>query len=150
MPPTSYGTPQEKGIGLGRKTGIGEESASDLVALLEELKRADLPPDLFGRRLRSLLDHGAQAIPLLLRQFESDDEEGLALATSALKALDDPSLIPHLLTLLRAPHVGALAKGLILTLLEHYGFDTRDPSLIGASIDLQETLEGTRSTEAPR
>jgi len=113
MPPTSYGTPQEEGIALGRKTGIGEESASDLAALLEELKRADLPPDLFRRRLRSLLDHRAQAIPLLLRQFESDDEEGLALATLALKALDDPSLI-------------------------------------GASIDLQEALEGTRSTEVPR
>ncbi|MBI4381678.1 MAG: hypothetical protein HY574_10890 [candidate division NC10 bacterium] len=98
---------------MGRKTGICEESASDLAALLDELKREDLSPDLFRRRLHSLLDHRAQAIPLLLRQFESDDEEGLALATSALKALDDPSLIP-------------------------------------ASIDLQEALEGPRLTEAPR
>ena len=133
---------------MRRKTGISEESTSDFVALLEELKRGDLPPDVLRRRLRSLLDHGAQTIPLLLRQFESDDEEGLALATSALKALDDPSLIPRLLTLLRAPHVGDLAKGLILTLLEHYGFDTRDPSLIAVSIDLQEALEGPPSTEA--
>jgi len=78
---------------LGRKTGICEESTSDLAALLEELKRGDLPPDLFRRRLRSLLDHRAQAIPLLLR--------------------------------------------------------TRDPSLIAASIDLQEVLEGPRATEAP-
>lgn len=135
---------------MRRKTGISEESTSDFVALLEELKRGDLPPDVLRRRLRSLLDHGAQTIPLLLRQFESDDEEGLALATSALKALDDPSLIPRLLTLLRAPHVGDLAKGLILTLLEHYGFDTRDPSLIAISIDLQAVPEGTRATEAPR
>jgi len=149
MPPTFHGTQQEEGIALGRNTGIREESTSDLAALLEELKRGDLPPDLFRRRLRSLLDHRAQAIPLLLRQFESDDEEGLALATSALKALDDPSLIPRLLTLLRAPHVGDLAKGLILTLLEHYGFDTRDPSLIAASTDLQDVLEGPPATEAP-
>ena len=133
---------------MRRKIGISEESTSDFVALLEELKRGDLPPDVLRRRLRSLLDHGAQTIPLLLRQFESDDEEGLALATSALKALDDLSLIPRLLTLLRAPHVGDLAKGLILTLLEHYGFDTRDPSLIAVSIDLQEALEGPPSTEA--
>ena len=98
---------------MGRKTGICEESASVLAALLEERQRADLPPDLFRRRLRSLLDHRAQAIPFLLRQFESDDEEGPALATSALKALDDPSLI-------------------------------------AASIDLQEALEGPRSTEVPR
>ncbi|MBF8280128.1 MAG: hypothetical protein HW385_1560 [candidate division NC10 bacterium] len=74
---------------MGRKTGICEESASDLAALF------------------------AQAIPFLLRQFESDDEEGRARETSALKALDDPSLI-------------------------------------AASIDLQEALEGPRSTEAPR
>jgi hypothetical protein len=148
MPPTSHGTQQEERTALRRKTGISEESTSDFVALLEELKRGDLPPDVLRRRLRSLLDHGAQTIPLLLRQFESDDEEGLALATSALKALDDPSLIPRLLTLLRAPHVGDLAKGLILTLLEHYGFDTRDPSLIAVSIDLQEALEGPPSTEA--
>jgi hypothetical protein len=113
MPPTSYGTQQEEGIALGRKTGICEESASDLAALLEELKRGDLPADVFRWGLRSLLDHPAQAIPFLLRQFESDDEEGPALATSALKALDDPSLI-------------------------------------AASIDLQEALEGPRSTEAPR
>ena len=150
MPPTSYGTQQEERTALRRKTGISEESTSDFVALLEELKRGDLPPDVLRRRLRSLLDHGAQTIPLLLRQFESDDEEGLALATSALKALDDPSLIPRLLTLLRAPHVGDLAKGLILTLLEHYGFDTRDPSLIAISIDLQAVPEGTRATGAPR
>ena len=96
---------------MGRKTGICEESASVLAALLEERQRADLPPDLFRRRLRSLLDHRAQVIPFLLRQFESDDEEGPA--PSALKALDAPLLI-------------------------------------GASIDLQEALEGTRSTEAPR
>jgi hypothetical protein len=93
--------------------GICEESASDLAALLEELKRGDRPPDVLKRRLRSLLDHRAQAIPFLLRRVESDDEKGPALATSALKALDDPSLI-------------------------------------AASIDLQEALEGPRSTEAPR
>jgi hypothetical protein len=112
MPPTFPGTQQQEGNALGRKTGIREESTSDLAALLEELKRGDLPADVFRWRLRSLLDHRAQAIPFLLRQFESDDEEGLALATSALKALDDPSLI-------------------------------------AASIDLQEVLEGPRATEAP-
>lgn len=98
---------------MGRKTGISGESTSDLAALLEELKRGDLPADVFRWCLRSPLDHRAQAIPFLFRQFESDDEEGPALAISALEALDDPSLI-------------------------------------AASIDLQEALEGPRSTEAPR
>ncbi|MBI2902987.1 MAG: hypothetical protein HYY12_05300 [Candidatus Methylomirabilis oxyfera] len=127
---------------------ISEELASRLAGILEELKQGDLPPDVLRRRVLPLLHHPAHAIPLLLRQFESDDEEGLALATSALKALDDPSLIPRLLKLLRAPQVGDLAKGLILNLLEHYGFDTRDPSLVGASINLEEALRGLRSTEA--
>ena len=98
---------------MGGDLAISEEMASRLAGILEALKRGDLSPDVLRRRLRSLLDHGAQIIPLLLRQFESDDEEGPARATSALKALDDPSLI-------------------------------------AASIDLQEALEGTRSTEAPR
>ncbi|HZY30898.1 MAG TPA: hypothetical protein VFF86_04570, partial [Candidatus Methylomirabilis sp.] len=97
---------------MGGDLGISEELASRLAWILEELKQGDLPPDVLRLRLRSLLDHPAHAIPLLLRQFESDDEEGLALATSALKALDDPSLI-------------------------------------AASIHLQEALEGPRSTEAP-
>jgi len=56
--------------------------------------------------------------------------------------MDDPSLVPHLLKLLRSPHVSDLAKGLLLNLLEHYGFDTRDPSLIGASIDFRKVLKG--------
>jgi hypothetical protein len=135
---------------LGGDSTISEESAPDLVPLLEELKRGDVPTDLLRRRLRSLLDHHPRAVPLLLRQFEGEDEEGLALATAALKALDDPSIIPHLLALLRAPHVGDLAKGLVLTLLEHYGFDTRDPSLIGASLDLLGALKVQPASEAPR
>ena len=98
---------------MGGDLAISEEMASRLAGILEALKREDRPADVFRWGLRSLLDHPAQAIPFLLRQFESDDEEGLARATSALKALDDPSLI-------------------------------------AASIDLQEALERPRSTEAPR
>jgi hypothetical protein len=135
---------------LGEDSPISENPVAGLAPLLEELKRGDVPPDVLVRRLRSLLDHHPQATPLLLRQFEREDEEGLALATAALRALDDPSIIPRLLALLRAPHVGDLAKGLVLTLLDHYGFDTRDPSLIGASIDLQEALKERPGSEASR
>ena len=113
--------------------------------VIEELKGLDLDPNTLRQRLLPLLDRPAQAIPLLLRQFESEDEEGLALAISALEAMNDPSLVPLLLNLLRSPRVGDLAKGLLLNLLEYYGFDTRDPSLIGASIDLREALEGRGS-----
>ena len=121
---------------------VPEERASDLAEVLEKLKRLDLGPEALRQRLRPFLDRRAEAIPLLLRQFEGDDEEGLALATSALRAMKDPSVIPLLLKLLRSPHVGDLAKGLLLNLLEHYGFDTRDPSLIGASIDFRKVLKG--------
>ncbi|MBI3781027.1 MAG: hypothetical protein HY278_08240 [candidate division NC10 bacterium] len=124
-----------------------EEMASDLAEVLEELKRLDLGPEALRQRLRPFLDRRAEAMPLLLRQFEGEDEAGLALATSALRAMKDPSVVPLLLKLLRSPHVGDLAKGLLLNLLEHYGFDTRDPPLIGASIDFRKVLKGP---SAPR
>ncbi len=119
--------------------------ALKLTELFEELKGLDLAPDTLIRRLLPFFDHRAEAVPLLLRQFESEDEEGLALAMSAFKAMEDPSLVPLLLNLLRSPRVGSLAKGLLLNLLEYYGFDTQDPSLIGASIDLREVLGGPGS-----
>lgn len=127
---------------IGSSTRAPEERTSDLAQVLEELRAVDLSPEALKRRLRPFLDRRAEAIPLLLRQFESEDEERLAVAVAALRAMDDPSLVPLLLKLLQNPHVGDLAKGLLLNLLEHYGFDTRDPSLIGASIDFSEVLKG--------
>ena len=135
---------QEGGIIVSDK-GVPEGTDSDLMEVIEELKRLDLDPKTLRRHLLPLLDRPAKAIPLLLLQFESEDEKGLVLAVSALKAMNDPSLVPLLLNLLRRPHVDSLAKGLLLNLLEYYGFDTRDPSLIGASIDLREVLEGPGS-----
>ena len=126
---------------------LREETASDLVGELEKLRGLDLDPEEIARHLRPFLDRRKEAIPLLLQQFESEDEEKLAFATSALRAMDDPSLVPLLLRLLRSPHVSDLAKGLLLNLLEHYGVDTRDPSLIGASIDFQALLKGSGTTE---
>lgn len=121
---------------------LREETASDLVGELEKLKGLDLDPEEIAQHLRPFLDRRKEAIPLLLQQFESGDEEGLAFAASALRAMEDPSIVPHLLNLLRSPHVSDLAKGLLLNLLELYGFDIHDPSLIAASIDLRELLRG--------
>ena len=116
--------------------------ALKLAGLFEELKGMDLAPDTLGQRLRPFFDHRAEAVAFLLGQFESEDEEGLALATSALRAMDDPSLVPRLLNLLRSSRVDALAKGLLLILLEHYGVDLHDQSLIGTSLDVQDLLKG--------
>ena len=121
---------------------LREETASDLVGELEKLKSLDLHPEEIAQHLRPFLDRPKEAIPLLLQQFESEDEEGLAFAASSLRAMEDPSLVPHLLKLLRSPHVSDLAKGLLLNLLEQYGFDIHDPSLIAATIDLRELLRG--------
>ena len=43
-----------------------------------------------------------------------------------------------LLTLLRDPDVGDLARALILNTLEKYGLDVDDPELLGLSIDLEQ------------
>ena len=131
---------------MSRKKRVSGRADLDPAEALRELKGVDPGSETLRQRLRSLLGEPAQAIPLLLRQFESDDEEALAFATAALRALDDPSIIPGLLGQLRSPHVDDLAKGLLLNLLEHYGFDTHDPSLVGASFDFSAVLKG-RSME---
>lgn len=132
---------------MGRKKRTSEETVSGLAQVLGELRGSDLPPGALKRHLESLLDHRDRAIPLLLGLFESEDEDRLAFATAALKAMNDPSLVPALVGMLRSPDVGALAKGLLLKLLEHYGADTCDPSLIGASIDVGSVL---REPAAPQ
>lgn len=132
---------------MGRKKRTLDKTTSELAEELGELEGVGLPPGALKRPLPSLLDHRDRAIPLLGGLFESEDEERLALATAALKAMNDPSLAPALLKALRSPDVGDLAKGLLLKLLEHYGVDTCDPSLIGASIDLGDVL---RKPAAPQ
>ncbi len=126
---------------MGRKQRVHEDQPLDLAEAFKELKGLDLAPGALLPRLQPFFDHRAEALPLLLRQFEGGDEEGLALATSTLRAMDDPSVVPLLLNLFRSAHVGDLAKGLLLILLEHYGFDIHDPSLIGASLDFQDVLK---------
>ena len=126
---------------MGRNQRVPEDGAIDLVEVFEELKGMDLAPGALLPRLQPFFDHRAEALALLLRQFKGEDEEGLALATSALRAMDDPSVVPILLNLLRSPRMGDLAKGLLLILLDHYGFDINDPSLIGASLDFQDLLK---------
>ena len=123
-----------------RPSGKGPPGVTE--KLLEELSGLALSPDALRRRLRPLLDYRADVIPWLLRQFESEDEGRLAFATSALKVIDDPSLVPLLLKLLRSSNVDDLAKGLLLNLLEHYGLNIHDPSLISASVDLREAFRG--------
>ena len=112
---------------MGRKHRVPGDEPLDLAGAFEGLKGMDL---------------ATGALPLLLREFEGGDEEGLALATSTLRAMDDPSVVPLLLNLFRSAHVGDLAKGLLLILLEHFGFDIHDPSLIGASLDFQDVPKG--------
>ena len=127
---------------MGPEERFPDDTASDLAELLETLRGIDLDPEEIAQHFRPFLDRRKEAIPLLLQQFEIEDEERLAFAASALRAMDDPSLVPRLLKLLRSPHVSDLAKGVLLILLEQYGFDIHDPSLIAASIDLRGLLRG--------
>ena len=127
-----------------------EGMVSDLAQALEKLRGADFPSDAPRQRLRLFLGRRAEAVQLLLALFEGEDEEGLAVAISALRAMDDPSLAPILLEVLRSPNVSDLAKGLILNLLEDHEIDTLDPSLIGVSIDFRTTLKGPGSVQVQK
>ena len=104
----------------------------------EELREQELTNAEVDVEVQRLLALGDPAIPVILEQFKDEDETLLAVATQALKSWGEPRPVESLLTLLRDPAVGDLAKALILNILEKYGLDVDDPELLGLSIDLEQ------------
>jgi hypothetical protein len=105
---------------------------------LQELRGQDLTKAEVEAEVRRFLAAGPAAIPVLLEQFFEEDEALLAVATQTLKAWGEPRPVEALLGLLRNPGVDALAKGLILIILEHYGLDVDRPEISGLAINLEE------------
>lgn len=104
----------------------------------QKLRGRDLTHAETDAEVERLLALGEPAIPAILAQFKDEDETLLAVATQTLKSWGEPKPVEPLLTLLRNPEVGDLAKALILNILEKYGLDVNDPELLGLSIDLED------------
>lgn len=105
---------------------------------LERVRGRDLTNPEVEAEVQRLLAVGERALPILLEQFTSEDETLLAVATQTLKAWGEPRPVEPLLRLLRDPEVDDLAKGLLLTILEHYGLDVNSPEVLGLEINLEE------------
>ncbi len=111
---------------------------------LEALRGKDLTDAEVEAEVQRLLAVGRPAVPVLLDLFMDGDETFLAVASQTLKSWGEPRPVRPLIRLLRDPKVSALAKALILNVLEKYGLDVNDPGLLGLAIDL-----GERQVDSP-
>ncbi|MFB3820375.1 MAG: hypothetical protein ACE147_22180 [Candidatus Methylomirabilales bacterium] len=114
-----------------------ERERIELAAWLEELRGRDLTDPEVEAAAHRLADAGGVALDLVLAQLASPAEDPalLAVASQALRVWHPPYPVESLLELLGKREVGALAKALILRVLEGYGMDTRD--VLGVGVDLE-------------
>jgi len=107
---------------------------------LKTLRGRDLTDAEVEAAAERLLANRDQALPILLAQFADPEEDAtlLAVATVTLKAWAEPYPIEPLTLLLRSPEVGALGKGLIMSVLDRYQIDIDAAGLLGVGINLEE------------
>jgi hypothetical protein len=112
----------------------------EIWAWLKTLRGLDLTDAEVEAAAKRLLANREKALPVLLAQFADPGEDAalLAVATVTLKAWAEPYPIEPLTLLLRSPEVGALAKGLIMSVLERYRININASGLFGVGIDLEE------------
>jgi len=117
-----------------------QRRTGDLDAWLETLRGRDLTDAEVEAAAQRLLADRKQALPVLLAQFVDPEEDAalLAVASVTLKAWVEPYPIKPLMALLRSSEVGALAKALILTVLERYRIDIEGSGLYGVGVNLEE------------
>jgi len=120
--------------------GSDQGPRGELGTWLETLRGRDLTDTEVEAAAVRLRAQPAEALPILLAQFADPGEDAalLAVATVSLKGWAEPYPVEPLTALLRSPGVGALGKALIMTVLETYRIDIRDPGLFGVGIDLEE------------
>jgi hypothetical protein len=107
---------------------------------LATLRGLDLTDAEVEAAAKRLLADPERALPILLAQFTdpAEDPALLAVTTVALKGWAAPFPVKPLETLLRSKDVGALAKALIMTVLERYGLAADNPDFFGVGINLEE------------
>ncbi len=115
-----------------------EAERSELARWLEEQRGRDLSDEEVEAAARRLAAAGGAALDPVLDQLKSPEEDAtlLAISSQALKIWQPPYPVDPLLGLLRDRNVGALAKALVLRILEGYGMATRE--ILAPSIDLEE------------
>ena len=128
----------------------GQGRTADLGAWMETLRGVDLTDAEVEAAAQRLLADPQQALPVLLAQFADPAEDAalLAVASVTLKAWVEPYPVKPLMALLRSPGVGALAKALIMTVLERYGIDIEGSGLYGVGVNLEE-FEVDRGAGSP-
>jgi hypothetical protein len=114
-----------------------ESERSELAAWLEGMRGKDLADPEVDAAARRLADAGGMVLDLVLGQLASPDEDPalLAVTSQALRMWHPPYPVESLIEMLRKREVGALAKALILRVLDGYGMNTRD--VLGVSVDLE-------------
>lgn len=122
------------------EAGGAHQSSSNLNAWMESLRGVDLTDAQVEAAAERLRGEPDQALPLVLAQFADPEEDAamLAVATVALRGWVEPYPVKPLMALLQSPGVGALAKALIMTVLERYGIDISGSDLFGVGINLEE------------
>lgn len=107
---------------------------------LATLRGLDLTDAEVEAAARRLLADPERALPILLAQFTdpAEDPALLAVTTVALKGWAAPFPVKPLEKLLRSKDVGALAKALIMAVLERYGLAADTPDFFGVGINLEE------------
>ena len=117
-----------------------QRPSGDLSVWMETFRGLDLTDaqiEAAAERLRGQRD---QALPLVLAQFADPEEDAalLAVATVTLQGWAEPYPVKPLMALLQSPGVGALAKALIMMVLEGYGIDISGSDLLGVGINLED------------
>jgi hypothetical protein len=117
-----------------------EGPTGELWEWLATLRGLDLTDAEVEAAATRLLADPERALPILLAQFTdpAEDPALLAVTTVALKGWAAPFPVKPLETLLRSKDVGALAKALIMTVLERYGLAADNPDFFGVGINLEE------------
>jgi hypothetical protein len=107
---------------------------------LATLRGLDLTDAEVEAAAQRLLADPERALPILLAQFTdpAEDPALLAVTTVALQGWAAPFPVKPLEKLLRSKDVGALAKALIMTVLERYGLAADTPDFFGVGINLEE------------
>lgn len=117
-----------------------EKARAELWAMLAAVRDKDLEDAEVERIAGLFVERRDVGLPILLEQFRDPGEDAtlLAIASVALKGWEAPYPTRPLIELLRLPEVGALAKALIMNVLERYGIDVDRPDISGVSINLED------------